>query len=303
VIIALSFVLVQLAPGDPVSVLLGDGNPTAAQVAELTARMGLDRPLHVQLWTYFGSVLRGDLGYSYVASGPVLDLILARVPATLILMLPSLLIFTVLGVALGVFVATRPFSATDNTVSVLAVLGYSIPVFVLGQLLLLIFSYWLGWFPAQGMRNFRAPSSGIGAFLDLLSHLALPMIVLGTRYLAVNARFARASMIEALGQDYVTSARAQGLPERQVRLHALRNALLPVVTMLGINFSNILTGTVLIEIVFGWPGLGRLMYDAIFGRDYPLLMGLFVVVSIGVVIVNALTDIVYSLVDPRVRQG
>jgi peptide/nickel transport system permease protein len=129
------------------------------------------------------------------------------------------------------------------------------------------------------------------------------MIVLGTRYLAVNARFARASMIEALGQDYVTSARAQGLPERQVRLHALRNALLPVVTMLGINFSNILTGTVLIEIVFGWPGLGRLMYDAIFGRDYPLLMGLFVVVSIGVVIVNALTDIVYSLVDPRVRQG
>jgi peptide/nickel transport system permease protein len=214
---------------------------------------------------------------------------------------PALAIFTIAGVAVGVFVANRPFSAADNTISVMTVLGYSIPVFVLGQLALLIFAYWLGWLPTQGMRNFRAPSTGWGAFIDLLQHLVLPACVLGTRYLTINVRFARASMIEALGQDYVTSARAQGLAEAKVRGHALRNAILPVVTVLGNNISDILTGTVLIEIVFGWPGLGRLMYDAIFGRDYPLLMGLFVLVAIGTVLVNALTDIAYGIVDPRIR--
>jgi len=300
-VIVVSFVLIQIAPGDAISVLIGDGNPTDAQIAELQARLGLDQPLHIQLWSYFVSVLRLDLGYSYVSSGPVLDLILQRLPATLTLMVPALAIFTIAGVALGVFVATRPFSATDNTVSVLTVLGYSIPVFVLGQLVLLIFAFWLGWFPTQGMRNFRAPSTGWGAFSDLLMHMILPAVVLGTRYLTINVRFARASMIEALGQDYITAARAQGLSEGKVRDHALRNAILPVITVLGINISDILTGTVLIEIVFGWPGLGRLMYDAIFSRDYPLLMGLFVLVAIGTVLVNALTDIAYGIVDPRIR--
>jgi peptide/nickel transport system permease protein len=302
-VVTVSFLLIQLAPGDPVSILMGEGNPSDAQVAELRERLGLDQPFYVQLFSYVLSVLRGDLGYSYVSSAPVLELILGRIPATLVLMVPSLLIFTALGVAIGVFVATRPYSATDNTVSLLSVLGYSVPVFVLGQLMLLAFAFWLGWFPAQGMRDFRAPATGFGAFTDLLMHLILPAVVLGTRYLAINVRFSRASMIEALGQDYVTSARAQGLQESEVRQHALRNAILPVITVLGVNFSDILTGTVLIEIVFGWPGLGRLMYDAIFSRDYPLLMGLFIIVSIGVVVANALTDIAYGIVDPRVRQS
>lgn len=302
-VIVVSFLLIQIAPGDPITVLIGDGNPTDAQIAALQARLGLDKPLHIQLWNYVLSVLRLDLGYSYVSSAPVFDLIMARVPATLILMLPSLVIFTILGVALGVYVATRPFSLADNAVSVVTVIGYSLPVFVLGQLMLIIFAYWLDWFPAQGMRSLRAPRSGFGAYWDLLLHLILPAIVLGTRYLTINARFARASMIEALGQDYVTSARAQGLKEGEVRMHALRNAILPVVTMFGVNFADILTGTVLIEIVFGWPGLGRLMYDAIFGRDYPLLMGLFIMVALGTVFINALTDIAYSIVDPRVRNS
>lgn len=302
VVIVVSFFLIQIAPGDPVMTLIGDGNPTDAQIAELERRLGVDQPLLVQLGNYFLSILRFDLGYSYVMSGPVLELIMARVPATVILMLPSLVIFTVAGIALGVYVAHRPFSTSDSFISAFAVLGYSIPVFVLGQLVLLIFSYWLGWFPTQGMRDFRAPSSGIGAFADLIMHLTLPAIVLGTRYLTINTRFARTSMIEALGQDYIVSARAQGLGERVVRQHALRNAILPVVTVFGLNVTDILTGTVLIEIVFGWPGLGRLMYDAIFGRDYPMLMGLFVIVAIGVVLINALTDIAYGIVDPRVRQ-
>jgi len=302
-VIAFSFLLIQLAPGDPIQVILGDFAPSDAQIAEMRKQLGLDQPMHVQLIRYIGTVLQGDLGYSYAASAPVRDLILARVPATLVLMLPSLLLFTMLGVVIGVYVASRPRATADNVASFLSVLGYSMPVFWLGQLMLLLFALWLDWLPAQGMYNFRTPSEGWPRFLDLLSHLVLPSLVLGTRYLAINARLARASMIEALAQDYITKARAQGLPERVVRLHALRNAVLPVITMLGVNFADVLTGTVLIEIVFGWPGLGRLMYDAIFSRDYPLLMGLFIFVSSGVVIVNALTDILYSIVDPRVRQS
>ncbi|MYZ46338.1 ABC transporter permease [Propylenella binzhouense] len=302
-VIAVSFVLIQIAPGDPITVLIGEGNPSDAQIAEIRARLGLDQPIYVQLWHYFASILHLDLGYSYVSSGPVIELIAARLPNTLILMLPSLLIFTVVGVAIGVYAATRPYSARDNAISVLAVLGYSVPVFVLGQMALLFFASWLGWFPTQGMRNFRAPATGLGGLADLLMHLALPAVVLGTRYLAVNARFARTAMIEALGQDYITSARAQGLGEGEVQRQALRNALLPLITVLGMNFADILTGTVLVEIVFGWPGLGRLMYDAIFGRDYPLLMGLFVIVALGVVLINAATDIIYGLVDPRIRNA
>jgi peptide/nickel transport system permease protein len=301
-IVVFAFFLIHTAPGDPVHVMMGDFSASEEQIAELRAKMGLDQPVHVQFLRYLGGVLTGDLGYSYIASGPVLDLIVQRIPATLILMLPALLIFTALGVVLGVFVATRPYSAADNAASLGAVLGYSVPVFWLGQLAALLFAYQLGWLPAQGMRNFRADPSGWGYFVDLLTHLVLPATVLGTRYLAVNARLTRASMIEALGQDYIIKARAQGLPERVIRWHALRNAILPVVTMLGINFGDILTGTVLIEIVFGWPGLGRLMYDAIFARDYPLLMGLFILVAMGTVVANAVTDIVYSFVDPRVRQ-
>jgi peptide/nickel transport system permease protein len=218
-------------------------------------------------------------------------------------MLPSLVLFTIMGVLIGVFVSLRPYSLADNSASFLAVLGYSIPVFWLGQLLLLVFALWLGWLPSQGMRNLRAGAEGFGIILDVAVHLVLPAVVLGTRYLAINARLARAGMIESLHQDYVTAAKARGLPPRVVQNHALRNALIPVVTMLGVNFADVLTGAVLVEIVFGWPGLGRLLYDAIFARDYPVLMGMFIVASVSAVVANVLTDIAYSIVDPRVRQG
>jgi peptide/nickel transport system permease protein len=302
-IVVFSFLLIHAAPGDPVQTLLGEFPASDAQIQELRQRLGLDLPLYTQLFQYIGNVLRGDLGYSYAASAPVWTLIVDRIPATLILMMPTLILFTIFGIAVGVYVASRPYSIADAGTSFLSILGYSIPVFWFGQLMILLFAFWLGWLPAQGMRDFRASPDALGRFLDLLAHLILPAVVLGTRYLAVNARLARASMIEALGQDYIMKARAQGLPERVVKWHALRNAILPVVTMLGINIGDILTGTVLIEIVFGWPGLGRLMYDAIFSRDYQLLMGLFIFVAMGVVISNAITDILYSLVDPRVRQG
>jgi peptide/nickel transport system permease protein len=182
-------------------------------------------------------------------------------------------------------------------------MGYSIPVFWLGQIMLLLFALKWGLLPAQGMVNVRGGYQGWAHVADVAQHLVLPVTVLGMRYLAINARLMRASMIEALGQDYVVAARAKGLTEPAVQYHAFRNAIIPIVTILGTNFGELLSGSVLIEIVFGWPGLGRLMYDAIFARDYPILMGLFVFISVGVVVANLATDIAYGILDPRVRRA
>jgi len=300
-VILINFTLIHLAPGDPILALVGEYAPSEDQIAALRQRMGLDRPLHIQFLSYVAAILQGDFGYSYVRQAPVLTLILERVPATALLMLSSLVVFTVIGVALAVAASRRPYSVVDASGSMVALIGYSLPVFWLGQLALLAFARQLGWFPTQGMIDGRAGYEGLAYGLDALHHLALPMLVLGTRYLAINYRFARASMLEALSQDYVTAARSRGLRERTVLGNALRNAILPVVTVFGVNFGDILAGSVMTEIVFGWPGLGRLLYDAMFARDYPLLMGMFVFISIGVIAANILVDIVYVWIDPRVR--
>ena len=301
-VVTINFLLIHLAPGDPTTVFFGDFVPSQEQVQELSHRLGLDRPLHVQYFTYLVTLLQGDLGFSYVAQTPVLSLIAGRVGATALLMLSSLAVFTALGVSLGSFVARRPYSPADNINAVLSLVGYSIPVFWLGQIALLLFSLQLGVLPTQGMVNVRAGYQGWDHIKDVALHLVLPAAVLGMRYLAINSRLMRASMIEALGQDYVVAARAKGLRERTVQFHAFRNAVIPVVTILGTNIGELLSGSVLIEIVFGWPGLGRLMYDAIFARDYPVLMGLFVFISAGVVAANLITDIAYGALDPRVRR-
>ncbi len=301
-VITINFLLIHLAPGDPTTVFFGDFVPSQAQVQELSHRLGLDRPLYVQYFTYLATLLRGDLGFSYVAQTPVLSLIFGRVGATALLMLSSLALFTTLGVTLGSLVARRPYSPADNVNAVLSLIGYSIPVFWLGQIALLVFSLQLGVLPTQGMVDVRAGYVGWAHVRDVALHLVLPVTVLGMRYLAINSRLMRASMIEALGQDYVVAARAKGLREATVQFHAFRNAIIPVVTILGTNIGELLSGSVLIEIVFGWPGLGRLMYDAIFSRDYPVLMGLFVFISVGVVIANLVTDIAYGALDPRVRR-
>ncbi|MDI6029140.1 ABC transporter permease [Corticibacterium sp. UT-5YL-CI-8] len=300
-VITVNFILVHLAPGDPISVLVGETAPTQEQMAELAAKLGLDQPLYVQYWEYLTSVLQGDLGYSYVMQANVSDLILARVPSTLVLMLTSLLIFTVLGVGLAILVARKPRSMFDRVGSFVAVVGYSVPAFWLAQIALVVFALNLRWFPTSGMTSSRHAYEGWAYVGDVLLHLILPASVLGLRYLAINFRYARASMRDALSQDYITTARAKGLSEGRVLLHAFRNGILPIITVFGLNFTDILAGTVLTEIVFGWPGLGRLMYDAMYSRDYPLLMGMFVFVSIGIIITNLIIDIVYSIFDPRVR--
>jgi ABC-type dipeptide/oligopeptide/nickel transport system permease component len=301
-VITINFLLIHLAPGDPISLMVGEHAPSEQQMRALHAAMGIDQPLYVQYLKYMGTLLQGDLGFSYVAQTPVLDLILGRLGATGVLMLSSLIVFTALGIAVGVFVARRPYSATDNVSSFVAVIGYSVPVFWLGQIGLLVFGLQLNWLPVQGMVNLRADPQGWDYVQDVALHLILPASVLGARYLAINTRLTRASMIEALNQDYVVAARAKGLSEGTVGYHAFRNAIIPVVTIFGMNFGEILAGSVLIEIVFGWPGLGRLMYDGVFSRDYPLLMGMFIFISFGVILANLLADLAYGFLDPRVRQ-
>ncbi|MEO5595823.1 MAG: ABC transporter permease [Lysobacteraceae bacterium] len=301
IIIAINFTLIHIAPGDPVDVLIGPSEANPELIAQLRAEFGLDQPLMTQLVTYYKKILSLDLGQSFRYRESVLDLILSRLPATLLLMGSALVVSTLLAIALGVVAALKPYSALDNGTTLVALAGYSMPVFWLGQLLLIVFSLQLDWFPAQGMQSLRVPAQGWGKVLDVAHHLVLPAVTYSLYNLALMFRLTRVKMQDVLAQDYILTARAKGLSERQVIMrHALRNAMLPVVTVLGLNFGFMLAGSVLTETVFAWPGTGRLLYEAILARDYPVLMGLFLCLSTMVVLINVCTDIAYAVIDPRV---
>jgi len=302
--VALGFAIIQLAPGDPVQVLVGDYPAPAEYVRQVRERFGLDRPVWLQFFRYLGQVLTGNLGYSFFYNEPVLDLLLDRMGATLLLMVSALVISSMAGIGLGVACGRRPGSATDNALLVLGLVGYSLPVFWLGQLLLMGLSLKLDLFPTQGMRGTVFGLSTLGRVGDVLHHLALPALTLATRYLALNVRLTRASFLDVAAQDYLRTARAKGLAERVVVYkHALRNALLPVVTMIGLNIGHLIAGAVLAETVFAWPGLGRLIFDAILHRDTPVILGGLLVVSACVVVGNLLADLAYAAIDPRIRLG
>ncbi len=214
----------------------------------------------------------------------------------------ALLLAIVVGLGLGIAASRRPASVVDAAASVVGLIGYSVPVFWLGQILLILFALQLGWFPSQGMYSLRTMPSGLGYLLDVAHHLVLPAVSLAALQVAIITRLTRASMREVLGDDFIRTARAKGTSERAVLFrHALRNACLPVVTVVGMSVGLMLTGAVLTETVYGWPGLGRLMYEAVLKRDYPVLMGMLAVVSVGVVLANLVTDLVYALLDPRIR--
>jgi len=301
VVIVITFLLVHTAPGDPVDILSGNMETTAEFREELRAEFGLDRPLIVQLGTYIGKVLTLDLGYSLRYRQDVFGLIMSRLPATLLLMGTALVLSSLFGILLGAIAARRPYSLTDNAATFTALAGYSMPVFWLGQLVLLVFALQLAWFPTQGMVSLRAPSEGLARWLDIGHHLVLPALTYSVYNLTLIFRLTRSRMQETLAEDYIVAARAKGVPERSVVYrHALSNALLPVVTVIGLNFGFMLAGSVLTETVFAWPGLGRLMYESIMARDYPILMGLFIFISFLVILANVVTDIVYALIDPRV---
>lgn len=300
-ILVITFTLIHLAPGDPLIFLAGEGG-NAAFYAQMRAHYGLDQPLIAQLGHYIVATLHGDFGYSFAYQQPVLRVILGRLPATLLLMGTAIVLSTVLGLLLGVVTALRPHSVLDHGIATFTLTAYAMPVFWLGQLLVLLFAVRLNLLPVQGMVTVRESYTGIHHVLDVIRHLTLPAITLALPQLALTARLTRTSLREALAEDFIAVARAKGLSERTVLWrHALRTALLPIVTVTGGHISVVLTGAALTETIFAWPGIGRLLLDAALKRDYPLLMAIFLLVAATVIIVNLITDLIYTLLDPRVR--
>lgn len=301
-VVVVNFVLITLAPGDPVTSLIGEYPAPAEYVERIRHDYGLDRSLPERLLLYLANVAKGDLGFSFANRQPVLTLLLERLSRTLLLMVSTVVIATAIGLTLGVLSARRPHSISDKAATGFALAGYAVPEFWLGQLLILVFAVWLGWLPAGGFRSVRVEYTGFAAVLDHLRHMILPMAALSFRYMAITTRLTRASLLEVMNSQYIVAARARGLSERALLWrHALRAAALPVVTVIGYNFAFIVAGSALVETVFGWPGIGRLMYDSIYTRDYPVLLGILLLVSITVIVVNLITDLLYAVLDPRVR--
>ncbi len=305
-VVVLNFFLVRMAPGDPATVLAGEaGAGDEAFVSQLREQFGLDQHVIVQLGTYLKGVAHLDLGYSYRNQLPVLDLILDRLPATFLLMGGAFLFSIAAGVALGVWAARTRYenrrSWLDSALMSGALLLYATPLFWLSLMAIILFSVVLGWLPAFGMETIGTKLTGIDRVLDIAHHMILPTLSLGCFFMAVYVRLTRASMLEVMGMDFIKTARAKGVPaHRVIRVHVLRNALLPVITFAGIQLGQMAGGAVLTETVFAWPGIGRLMFDALLQRDYQLLLGIFFMTSVLVVLFNLLTDIVYRFVDPRI---
>ncbi|MEY2619012.1 MAG: hypothetical protein RL522_2014 [Pseudomonadota bacterium] len=303
-VVVLNFFLIHAAPGDPVETIAGASGGMGEDVkAQLRLQYGLDQPIWIQLGVYLGRVIRGDLGFSYFFNLPVSDLIGERVPPTLLLMLVAVISAFLIGTTLGVLSSRKPNGWLSQFINTVSLLGFAAPVFWTGILLVILLASTFQVFPISGLRSVvNQDMSPLQAALDVLHHLVLPSATLGLVYLAIYSRLARASMLDVLGADYIRTARAKGLAEGVVMYkHALRNALLPVITMLGLQFGNVLAGAILVETVFNWPGLGRLASESVLRRDYPTILGILLFSSIVVVVMNLLTDLCYRLVDPRIQ--
>jgi peptide/nickel transport system permease protein len=302
-IVVVNFLLLQLMEGDAVDALAGEAaSATPEYMAQLRQKFGLDQPVHVQLLAYVRNVVVLDLGYSFRHDMPVLDLIMTRFWPTLLLMGATLVIAIALGIVLGLLAATGLNGWRDSIISVLALVSYATPLFWVGLMLVLVFSVWLGWLPTSGMETIGAFHEGWDRVLDIARHMVMPVTALSLFYMAAFTRLMRASMLEQANMDYVTTARAKGLTERRIVWHhVLRNALLPVVTMGGVQVANMLGGSVIIESVFAWPGMGLLAFEALFARDINLLLGIFLFAACLVVAANLLIDILYTFLDPRIE--
>jgi len=312
----IAFAFIRILPGDPVALMSGERVMSPERHAELMHQLGFDRPLWVQYFDYLGGVVTGDFGSSIVTRRPVLDDFLALFPATLELSICAIILAVVIGVPLGVFAAVKRGSWLDQSVMGFALVGYSMPIFWWGLLLIIFFSGVLQWTPVSGrisLMYFFPPVTGFmlidsllsgqeGAFASALSHLVLPTIVLATIPLAVIARQTRSAMLEVLGEDYVRTARAKGLPPRRViGLHALRNALIPVVTTIGLQVGVLMAGAILTETIFSWPGIGKWMVDSVFRRDYAVVQGGLLLIAGIIMVVNLIVDVLYGLINPRIR--
>src|SRR5579871_542240 len=314
----LTFAMIRLIPGDPIEMLAGEHGIDPARHAELLHQFGFDRPLLVQYAVYVGQVLRGNLGISLSTHAPVIRDFLQLFPATIELSVAAMLFAIVVGLPVGMLAATRRGRFLDHSVMGLSLTGYSMPIFWWGLLLILLFSVNLGWTPVSGRIDIAYDFDSVtgfmlidsllsgqdGAFTSALSHLILPTIVLGTIPLAVIARMTRSSMLEVLNEDYVRTARAKGLsPFRVVGLHALRNALIPVVTVIGLQAGTLLAGAVLTEYIFSWPGVGSWLIESINRRDYPVLQGGILLISCVVILVNIGVDLLYGVLNPKIRHA
>uniref|UniRef100_A0A832I6Z2 ABC transporter permease n=1 Tax=Pseudothermotoga hypogea TaxID=57487 RepID=A0A832I6Z2_9THEM len=295
-VILTAFLLMKLIPGDPAMILLGP-QARAEDIARFRQQLGLDRPLPLQFLIYLKRVLTGDLGTSLVYRQSVLSLILERLPVTITLSLCALLIAVSIGIPAGVMAAMKHNSVIDLLVTILALMGLSIPIFWFGMMLIIVFSLKLGWLPAVGLGD---PTKGLW---DVVSHFILPSLALGILSTGTIARFTRSSMLEVLNQDYIRTAYAKGLRRSLILYrHALRNALVPVITVIGLQLGNLLAGAVLTETVFALPGLGKLMVDGIFRRDYMLVQGEVLFTAILYIFVNLAVDIAYAFINPKIRQ-
>ena len=313
----LVFVLIRLIPGDPIEAMAGERGLDAALHARLLHEYGLDRPVLVQYWFYLLRLLQGDLGRSIVTHKPVIEEFISLFPATVELSLCAILFALCLGLPAGIIAAMRRNSIFDQGVMGISLTGYSMPIFWWGLLLILLFSVQLGWTPVSGRISvlyFVEPVTGFllidtllsgekGAFSSALSHLVLPTIVLGTVPLAVIARMTRSAMLEVLGEDYIRTARAKGLSNfRVIAIHALRNALIPIVTVIGLQVGLLFTGAILTETIFSWPGVGKWLIEGINRRDYPILQGGTLMIGAIIMTVNLLVDVTYGMINPRIRR-
>ena len=303
-VLILNFTLMHLAPGDVADTIAQSAGGIDAEALEQIRReYGLDQPFIVQLGGYIGRVLQFDLGYSFFYSRPVTDLILDRLPATLLLVIAAQILALTVGVVFGVISARKPNGIFSHFVTLASLVGYSAPVFWTGLLMLVMFSLILPWFPVAGMRDVTIENGNIFIHtVDVARHLVLPMVTLASIFVALYSRLSRASMIEVLGSDYVRTAKAKGLKSNQVVYkHALKNAISPVITLAGLQLSAIVSGAVLVETVFSWPGLGTLALQSILARDTPTIMGILFLSSLVVIVVNILTDMILRMIDPRIR--
>ena len=311
----IAFSLIHIAPGDPARTMLGQ-HATQKEINEIREKYGLDEPLYVQYGIWLGAVLRGDLGRSIITNDLVVIEIGERFPNTIELAIAAMLFAIIIGGLAGVISASKQYSITDYTVMGVALFGISMPVFWLGIMLMMIFGVFLGWLPIGGRIDLLIPYQSVTGFMvidsiitgnftalgSILKHLILPAVALGTIPMAIIARVTRSSMLEVLRQDFIRTERAKGLSERAVIFkHALRNAMVPVVTVIGLNFGLLLAGAILTETVFSWPGLGRLVVEAVYERDYPLVVGCILFFAIVFVVVNLITDILYTYIDPRIK--
>ncbi len=313
-----AFVFIHLLPGDPIQIMAGERSVDPERRAQIEAQLGLDKPLWQQYFYYVGNVFQGDLGQSLITKRPVVSEFFTLFPATVELGVCAILFAVLLGVPAGVIAATKRGSFIDHSIMTVSLTGYSMPIFWLGLLLIIVFSGWLGWTPVSGrisllyyfdaVTGFMLIDSLLsgqeGAFGSAVSHLILPAVAVGTIPFAVIARQTRSAMLEVLSEDYVRTARAKGLPPwRVIGVHALRNALIPVITVIGLLVGTLFAGAILTETIFSWPGIGKWLVDSIFRRDYPSVQGGLLLIALIVMAVNLFVDLLYGLINPRIRHG